>query len=167
MQPGTVDRRLRVIVGVNGSASSVKALRRGAQEALLRDAVLVPVHAWLPPTLIMPPVYPSIEPEVVLEDAGWRRLWETYDAAFKKTPWNGDVEPVVTFGRAGASLLKIADRRNDLLVLGASHRNVFKKLRRPQIVRYCVARAECEILIVPYGDAMACEWRYPLTRRRA
>lgn len=42
------DRR-RVIVGVNGSVRSLQALRHAATEAQTRDAVLVAVHAWVPP----------------------------------------------------------------------------------------------------------------------
>jgi nucleotide-binding universal stress UspA family protein len=45
----TVDGRRRIIVGVSGSVRSLQALRRAAAEALMRDAVLVPVHAWIPP----------------------------------------------------------------------------------------------------------------------
>ncbi len=155
MQLDSAESRPRVIVGVNGSASSVHALRRGAQEARSRQAVLVPVHAWLPPALIMPPLYPAIEPGTAPERAGWAILWETYDAAFSEMPWGGDVEPIVTYGHTGISLLAIANRPDDLLVLGTSPRSALKRLRHTQTVRYCVTRAECDVLIVGQGQMSA------------
>jgi nucleotide-binding universal stress UspA family protein len=44
-----MDGRRRVIVGVSGSVRSLQALRRAAAEARTRGAVLVAVHAWVPP----------------------------------------------------------------------------------------------------------------------
>jgi hypothetical protein len=44
-----MDGSRRVIVGVNGSVRNVQALRCAAAEARARDAVLVAVHAWVPP----------------------------------------------------------------------------------------------------------------------
>jgi len=39
----------RVVVGVHGSLGSLQALRLAADEARDRQAVLVPVIAWVPP----------------------------------------------------------------------------------------------------------------------
>jgi nucleotide-binding universal stress UspA family protein len=62
-----VDGRRRVIVGVNGSVRSLQALRHAAAEARTRDAVLVAVHAWVPPGGDLG--------ERRCPDAGLRRIW--------------------------------------------------------------------------------------------
>lgn len=43
---GTDEGRGRVVVGVDGSEGSAKAMRWAAEEARLRDATLVVVHGW-------------------------------------------------------------------------------------------------------------------------
>jgi nucleotide-binding universal stress UspA family protein len=54
-------RRARVVVGVDGSARSIDALRWAAAEAAVRDADLDVVHAWHLPMMSSPPVHVLFE----------------------------------------------------------------------------------------------------------
>jgi Universal stress protein family len=42
-------RTRRIIAGISGSPGSVHALRQAVGLARHHDAILIPVHAWLPP----------------------------------------------------------------------------------------------------------------------
>ena len=54
-------RQARVVVGIDGSARSIGALRWAAAEAGLRDADLDVVHAWQLPMMTSPPVHVLFE----------------------------------------------------------------------------------------------------------
>ncbi|MER6128079.1 universal stress protein [Streptomyces sp. NPDC001795] len=52
-------------------------------------------------------------------------------------------------GPAGRSLVGIADRDDDLLVVGAGRRSRLRRFFSPSVGRYCVAHANCPVLTVP------------------
>jgi nucleotide-binding universal stress UspA family protein len=60
----------RVVVGVDGSARSLAALRWAAAEARARDADLDVVHAWRLPIMAMPPATLALPDFTALEDSG-------------------------------------------------------------------------------------------------
>jgi nucleotide-binding universal stress UspA family protein len=154
--------RPRVIVGVNGSVRSVQALHRAAAEARMREAVLVAVHAWVPPGGdLAERGRPVPGMRRIWEDAAWQRLWGAFDASFGGMPPDVDVEPLVLRGEARFVLTDIADRDSDLLVIGAGRRGVLRRLWHGKISRYCVARASCPVLAVP-PTALAQEMDHPL-----
>jgi nucleotide-binding universal stress UspA family protein len=157
-----MDGRRRVIVGVSGSVRSVQALRRAAAEALMRDAVLVPVHAWVPPGGdLAEHRFPSPELWGTWRDAAWRRLWDAFDTAFGGMPPDVDVEPVVVRADVPFALVELAGREDDLLVIGAGRRGPLRRLWHARIPRYCIARATCPVLVVP-PTALAQEMDRPL-----
>lgn len=142
--------RRRVIVGVNGSVRSLQALRHAAAEARTRDAVLVAVHAWLPPGGVpAEPYWPESLPQKVWSEAAWHLLWGAFDAAFGGMPPDVEVETVVMRGGPRHVLAGIAARDDDLLVIGAGRRGIVRRLWHPGIARYCIARATCPVLVVP------------------
>lgn len=49
----------------------------------------------------------------------------------------------------GRALLEIADRADDLLVVGAGCRGRVRRALCPSVARYCLARAACAVLAVP------------------
>lgn len=59
-----------------------------------------------------------------------------------------DVRIVVTPGAPDEALLRLADRPDDLLVLGHSWRRSCRGAERPLALR-CAARARCTVVIVP------------------
>jgi nucleotide-binding universal stress UspA family protein len=60
----------RVVVGVDGSARSLTALRWAAAEARARDADIDVVHAWRLPILAAPPMTVGFPDYTILEDSG-------------------------------------------------------------------------------------------------
>jgi len=60
----------RVVVGIDGSARSLTALRWAAAEARIRDADLDVVHAWRLPMMAAPPAVAVLPDYSALEDNG-------------------------------------------------------------------------------------------------
>ncbi|MDH6115053.1 nucleotide-binding universal stress UspA family protein [Kitasatospora sp. MAP12-15] len=143
----------RIIVGVSGAQSSPAVLRRAAEEAARRDAVLVPVIAWTPvggePAYRAHPCPPLAK---VWEQAALDRLEAAFEQAFGGYPQGVRVEPMVIRGDAGAALVEIADRPSDLLVVGAGRRGRLPRLLRGSVSRYCLAHAACDVVAVPPAD---------------
>ncbi|MFE7594017.1 universal stress protein [Kitasatospora sp. NPDC057512] len=144
----------RVVVGVSGSLGSLAALHRGAAEARDRGAVLVPVLAWEPPggehgyrRSPCPPLLAAVR------DAADQRLRDALDAAFGGADPGVPMRPVLVRGDTGPALLHIADRPDDLLVLGHSGGPLRRRLRRP-VPAYCARRAGCPVLTVPAPELL-------------
>jgi nucleotide-binding universal stress UspA family protein len=143
----------RVIVGLTGSVGNLEALRCAAAEARRREAALVAVHIWIPPGGDMAERRCSV-PELrqVWRDAAWRRVWDAFDAALGGLPLDLHVEPVVRRGDPGRTLVMTADRKDDLLVVGAGRPGAMSRLLRRRVCSYCVIHAACPVLVVPPSE---------------
>ncbi|MFI2609695.1 universal stress protein [Kitasatospora sp. NPDC018619] len=157
----------RVVVGVGGSPGSLAALHRGLAEARARGAVLVPVLAWEPPggehgyrRSPCPPLLAAVR------DAAGQRLRDALDAAFGGVDPGVPLRPVVVRGEAGPALLHVADRPDDLLVLGPAGGPLRRRLRRA-VPGYCVRRAVCPVLTVPVPELLGELRRLESARLRA
>lgn len=140
----------RVVVGVSGSLGSLAALHRAAAEARRSDAALVVVHAWEPaggefayrrrpcPTLLR-----------AEQDQARTRLLTAMDNAFGGAPAGLPVHALIARGPAARSLVHVADREDDLLVVGAGHPGRLRRLLSPSVARRCVRDAACPVLTVP------------------
>ena len=98
----------RVVVGVDGSARSLSALRWAAAEARTRDAELDVVHAWQLPAMAAAPVMAAF-PDYPMEEAGHAIL----DAAVAE-PALADTRVHPHFVRdspAGALITRVCGRR--------------------------------------------------------
>ena len=138
----------RVVVGVDGSLSSLAAVRRAVVEARRRDAVLVPVTAW------MACDGDSLRPLSELEYAARVRLDSVVELAFDGVPQGVRMHPRVVRAEAGRALVAIADRSQDLLVVGAGRHGGRQDVLHGSVARYCWARATCEVLVVPMSGAL-------------
>ena len=143
----------RVIVGVSGSAGSVRALRYAARLAWEADAPLFAVLTWVPPGGdLAERRAPSPELRRVWKRAAAERLDSAMRAAWGGTPADLVVEPIVVRGPAGPMLVQAADRADDLLVVGAGRRGRLARFWHGEVSRYCLARARCAVLAVPPAD---------------
>jgi nucleotide-binding universal stress UspA family protein len=109
------ERPRRVVVGVDGSLGSMQALRRAVAEAS--------VLAWTPPGgegAYRSPPCPLLLDEWRAEHA--RRLKTTWNEALGGVPEDLTVHLLVIRGDAGRVLVELADRVDDLLVVGAGRR---------------------------------------------
>ncbi|MGW1259028.1 universal stress protein [Streptomyces sp. NPDC002513] len=140
----------RVVVGLNGSLGSVAALRRAADEARRRGAELWPVLAWEPPggdLAARPPAASFMAGE--WERLARERLLEALHGVFGAQGPGVPMRALIARGAPGPALVEIADREDDVLVVGAGHRSRWHRALRPSVSRYCLAHAACPVLAVP------------------
>lgn len=143
----------RVIVGVSGSAGSVRALRYAAGLALDADVPLIAVLAWVPPGGdFAERRAPSHELRAIWSRAAAQRLEDAVHTAWGGIPPGLAVELKVARGMAGRVLVHVADHPDDLLVVGAGRRGALARLWCGEVSRYCLAHARCAILAVPPAD---------------
>ncbi|MER6299263.1 universal stress protein [Kitasatospora sp. NPDC001539] len=141
----------RIVVGVSGSAGNQAALHRAVQEARLRNAVLVPVMAWIPvggEAAYRTAPCPSLAE--LWAKAAQDRLDAALALAFGGYPADVRAEPVVMRGETGPVLVQVADRPGDLLVVGTGRRSPLRTLlQHGSVSRYCLAHAACTVVAVP------------------
>ena len=140
----------RVVVGVHGSLGSLQALRLAADEARDREAVLVPVIAWIPPGGdFAERSHPSPYLRRIWREAARQRLAEAFDAGLGGLPDDLPVQARVERGEAGPVLVDVASRPDDLLVIGTGRRSPIARALRKSVGRYCLAHAQCPVLAAP------------------
>ncbi len=127
----------RVIVGVDGSAPSRRAMYLAAEEARLRQATLHAVHAvyWVP-----------IGAELATPDNEQLVNWGRHllDAELRET--HIGARPVVVAGHAGQVLARHSTHA-DLLVVGSRGRGPLVSLLAGSTADYCARHARCPVLI--------------------
>ncbi|MDH6128788.1 universal stress protein [Kitasatospora sp. GP82] len=138
----------RVIVGVNGSLSSLAAVHRAVEEAARRNAVLVPVVAWSATE------GERLRPLSELEHAARRLMDTVFEQAFGGYPDGVVIRPIVVRAEPGPALVAVADRPTDLLVLGTGRRSRLQHVIHGSVTRYCRAHAVCEILAVSPSELL-------------
>ena len=141
----------RVFAGVSGSPGSVPALRQAADLARHHGAVLIPLHAWVPPEGDFHErkhPWPA-ELRQLWEDDAWQRMRDALDAAFGGLPAEITTQPVVLRGKPGPVLTGAARRAGDLLIIGAGRRGLLRRLAGWDVSRYCLAHAHCPVLAIP------------------
>jgi nucleotide-binding universal stress UspA family protein len=134
-----------VVVGVDASDQSRRALRWAAEEAALRGVLLEAVHV-VPPRDV--PSYRRSLPMPSRDDldlAG-HRLIET-QLAEAQVP-DVRVNRAVVSGRSPAEALCVAAREADLLVVGARGLGGFAGLLLGSVSQQAVAHAPCPVVVV-------------------
>jgi len=141
----------RVIVGVSASPGCLPALRYAENVARRNDALLVAVHAWVPPSgEFAGRRYPS--PPCLREawkEAAQQRLREALDAAWGGRPADIALRLMIIRGEPGPALIDVASFTGDLLVVGAGRRGPMARIGHGRVSRYCLAHALCPVLTVP------------------
>jgi nucleotide-binding universal stress UspA family protein len=138
----------RIVVGIDGSDESREALRWALEEARLRSADIVAVHAWEPPvTVAGPGPAPGFDLVAVLpevREAG-DRLVRT---VVEEVAGDSDVTvEAVTIEGAPASVLAEAGRDADLLVVGSRGRGGFAALLLGSVSQKLAHHSPCPLLI--------------------
>jgi nucleotide-binding universal stress UspA family protein len=159
----------RVVLGVDCTLSGLQALRVAVAEARRRQVVLHAVRAAGPGP---PETSPTAPPVAALGLAGpaaavvhrpstdeaqlsslATAAAATVVRAFAETmggqPPDVQVQAVVRPDTPGPVLVEYAHRDDDLLVIGTGQRGLLRRLRASGVVRYCLARAACPVLVVP------------------
>lgn len=146
----------RVIVGVSGSLRSLGALRVAVAEACSTGATLLAVLAWAPPGGEL--AYMRAPCSMLLrlwEQEARARLTGAFDAAFGGIPPGVTVQEMIVRANAGPLLVELANRPDDLLVVGCGERRWLGRVFHGAVARYCMAHACCPVLAVPPPDLIS------------
>jgi len=149
----------KIVVGFDGSEPSRHALRWAVEEARLRGAELVALHAYQVPAAplgIEPvPIAPlGIEPVPALDLAGLATeqraaAQELVEQAAREAAGGGDVTvtPLVVEGAAAEALVEAAQGA-DLLVVGSRGHGGFAGLLLGSVGAQSAQHAACPVVIV-------------------
>ena len=136
-----------IVVGVDGSHGSNRALQWAADEAAVRGAELIVVHAWqFPPAAYVPYTPASSMTNGMMAEASEKLIAEA--EASIEMPRGLRVRHVVVEGPAAPALLgQAADA--DLLVVGTRGRGGFAGLLLGSVSQQCAHHATCPVVIIP------------------
>ena len=163
------EQRGRVIVGVDRSLGSLRALREAVAEAMRRHSTLAVVHVRAP---VLPNTQAAFSgfPEPLPRpgsDAGRALDCEAEGLiasciaeGLGGPPEDLSVRAVVAVGTARVSLVQQVRRDSDLLVVGTNRRRR-GPLRHRSVGSYCIAHANCPVLVVPPDDFARAVQRQP------
>jgi nucleotide-binding universal stress UspA family protein len=139
-----------VVVGVDGSPGSHRALQLAVDEAAVRGARLSVVHTWLTPYAV-PPAGFALRPtdRAVFEKESHELLHRMVDTALtaaKRQP--KDVELLAVEEPAAPGLLRHAAKAG-LLVVGGRGRGALAGLFLGSVSQQCLHHAICAVIVVP------------------
>lgn len=146
--PRSIDGRPRhaeIVVGVDGSESSVDAVGFALEEAALRAVGLRAVHAWTHPA-VPPAMRPVRYDSATVEQEGARILSESLAGWRTKYPDVPVVEQVVE--GVPAEVLIDASRSAELLVVGARGRGGFAGLHLGSVSHAVLHRSHGPLVVV-------------------
>ncbi|MEU8520772.1 universal stress protein [Streptomyces sp. NPDC048577] len=134
----------RIVVGVDGSERSIRALKWAAAQAALTGDALQAVIGWEYPAswaTLMPGVPPEFDPErlakQILDESLERALAPDVTASVTRTVVGGNPSQALIDQSRGASLLVVGDRGHSgfaAAVLGSVSTNVSQHAPCPVVV---------------------------------
>jgi Universal stress protein UspA and related nucleotide-binding proteins len=130
-----------IVVGVDGSPSSQRAVRWATQQAKLTGATLRAVSSWRWPNYIT-----IVPPGVDLASDTRRTLDEVLEVALADSE-DVSVTRHVIEGPPGPALLTQAQDAT-LLVVGAQGRAAFPGMLLGSVAEYCVRHGSCPVVVV-------------------
>lgn len=158
----------RIVVGIDGSPESKRALRWAADEARLRDADLQVVYAYGPPEEYNPYALAygvdAGSPDLAADEREWQerhdaRAHERAEAVVhgvvrEVMPADDEVrtESIAVRDTRPARALMHSARGADLLVVGSRGRGGFAGLLLGSISQQCAHHAPCPVVVVRAVD---------------
>jgi len=139
---GTARENGPVVVGVDGSPNSDRAVAFAAQEAVLRKTDLRAVHAWTGPGDILPLLY---DPKLVAEEES-RVLFEATAGLAERHP-DLIVGHRVVRGRAARTMIA-QSHGAQVVVVGARGRGGFTGLLLGSVSQALLHHADCPVAVV-------------------
>jgi nucleotide-binding universal stress UspA family protein len=148
---GTDDDRIvaggRIVVGVDGSAPSLSALRRGARIAERLGCTLVGVTVWeFPqswPGYVIEGWSPEADAHAIAEDAA-REVFGGH-----RPDWYSSV---IRNGSAARQLIAESEG-SEMLIVGSRGLGGFTGLLLGSVSRSCVEHADCPVLVIHGSEA--------------
>jgi nucleotide-binding universal stress UspA family protein len=144
MTTGTGSKRTRIVVGVDGSPSSVQALRWALEQARITGAPVCAVCAW---DLPASPTYVAVEEDIGYREEGARTV---LDGAIKDATSDAATLPVQREVVCGHPAKVLVDASTDagLLVVGSRGHGGFAGLLLGSVSQHVVAHASCPVVVV-------------------
>lgn len=142
--------KAKIVAGVDGSEESKAALRWALDEAHLRRAELLCVHAWLYPSVVDPTGLTSpLEVSMLdtLRDDASELLEHVLAEVATEADKDVEISRSVVEGPAASALLAAA-KDADLLVVGSRGRGGFTGLLLGSVSQQCAHHASCPVAIV-------------------
>jgi nucleotide-binding universal stress UspA family protein len=139
----------RIVVGVDGSPASTRALLWAAAQAARCDTSLRIVTAWMPPDLGLEAYEyrpPRDEVDTAVLEQARRRAAEAAEQARSVLPADR-VSTEVLIGGA-AEILIDQSRQADLLVVGSRGLGGFRGLLLGSVSHECASHAACPVVVV-------------------
>ncbi len=137
------DRERRVVVGIDGSAESLTALRWALKEAVRLEARVEVVHSYLPQTLTD---FGFSKPHE-LHAASVIMVENEVRAALREMPETPEVEQSSLPGGPAKVLLERAEDAS-MLVLGVHGHTEVRDLILGRVASACLRHARCTVVIV-------------------
>lgn len=135
----------RIVVGVDSSETSLKALRWALAEARLRSASVEMVHAFPRPELVGMTMVVTLPSDDELRAASDQVLAEALEAVGGA----GDVPVTTHVGPGGpASVLVEVGAGADLLVIGSRGLGGFRGLLLGSVTQQVIAHAPCPVVVI-------------------
>lgn len=134
----------RIVVGVDGSPSSLAALNWAARYAEASGAVLEVVTSWQWPNTFGAPL---VVPAGYDPDADARAVLEQALRAVRQTHPGLVIRPTVVQSHPAPALVE-ASRGADLLVVGSRGHGEFAGMLLGSVSEHCVANAHCPVLVL-------------------
>ena len=141
-----------VVVGVDGSAESIAALRWAARYATASGARVRALLAWHYPGAVGGP--PIEKAPKAVHDQTDAQMHETLDTAIAKAYEgrdSGGVEKAIGYGHPAQALIE-ASREADLLVVGRHGHGAFTGMLLGSVSIHCVTGAHCPVVVIRGHD---------------
>jgi nucleotide-binding universal stress UspA family protein len=139
----------RIVVGVDGSEESRKALAWAVEEARRWNAPLRVVHAWRPPRASVFDAPAAVRPELeqALRDVGEQVVDDSLTAVLSGAETGVEIERLVVPEPPVEALLA-AVRDADLLVVSSRGRGGFAGLLLGSVSQQVAHHAPCPVVVV-------------------
>lgn len=151
IRPGVDDRTpgtfSRVVVGVDGSAGSTRALDWALDEARARGATLEVIHAWQPPYMGGFP-FSTVVPDFAIYEEAARELMARLVEGLDATGLPQPVKATIECTGAAAALLHAEDRA-DLVVVGSRGLGGLKRWLLGSVSHQVTLHATSPVVVVP------------------
>ena len=132
----------KVVVGTDGSPSSLEAMEFAAQEATRRDASLQVMMAWdWPLGYSRTPMLHESDPVQKAHEQ-----FEAIVAGLREAHPGLTIEAVFEHGKPASTLVD-ASKGADLLVVGSRGHGEFIGMLLGSVSRHCASQAHCPVLI--------------------
>ncbi len=145
----------RIVAGVDGSPSSLSALRWAIRQASLTGATVDAVIAWHYPDLVASAGYgmavAGVEPGNDFREMAEKIVTEAISSTLSPDS-DVQVHPQVAEGVAAQVLLD-ASAGADLLVVGSRGHGGFTEALLGSVSQHCVHHARCPVVIIRGQDA--------------